>query len=285
MRWTTPPPCDGVESTVRPRTSSSSGCDREWGDTRGGRPRTRAGARRPWPPRHRGRARASRRRPACARAPDRRRCRGLPRRAGGSPRGSGAGTRAARRARSRRAPARSPVRRGSAHSRVAKRPWISSRPARSPGTATDPSPTWKTWVPESPKSMTSSSISPSPARRNLEEAVEHRRLAGRLVDEREAPSGRARERPFGDECGERGCEERVDGIPAVTQDARAGLGRERMTGCDRASHPGRLLRASLSRCSGTTAARDRPSAVVPSSCRTPAARRVGACRRARSRRP
>ena len=81
-----------------------------------------------------------------------------------------------------------------------------------------------------------------PARRNLEEAVEHRRLAGGLVDEREAASGRARERPFRDECGERGCEQRVDGVPAVAQHARAGLGRERVTGCDRASHPGRLLR-------------------------------------------
>ena len=46
------------------------------------------------------------------------------------------------------------------HSRVAKRPWTTSSPASSPGTATDPSPTWNTCVPESPKSMSSSSISP-----------------------------------------------------------------------------------------------------------------------------
>ena len=86
-----------------------------------------------------------------------------------------------------------------------------------------------------------------PALGHPEEAVEHRRLAARLVDEREAAAGRARERPFGDERRERGCEERVDRVAAVAQDARAGLGGQRMAGCDRASHRGRVNRCALRR--------------------------------------
>ena len=76
--------------------------------------------------------------------------------------------------------------------------------------------------------------------RDAEEAVEHGRLAARLVDEHEPAAGRAGQRPFGDERRERGGEERVDRVPALAQDARARLGGQRMTGCDRASHPERV---------------------------------------------
>ena len=62
------------------------------------------------------------------------------------------------------------------------------------------------------------------------------------MDEREAASGRAGQRPFRDEGRERGAEQGVDGVPALAQDARAGLGRQRMTGCDGASHRRRVLR-------------------------------------------
>ena len=75
-----------------------------------------------------------------------------------------------------------------------------------------------------------------------EEAVEHRRRAARLVHERESAAGRPRQRPLGHEGGERRGEERIDGVAALAQDASAGLGRQRMTGCDGASHPERLLR-------------------------------------------
>ena len=77
-----------------------------------------------------------------------------------------------------------------------------------------------------------------PGDRDAEEAVEHRRLAARLVHERETASGRPGRAAFGDERGECGGEKRVDRVPAVAQNTRAGLGRQRMTGCDRASHPG-----------------------------------------------
>ena len=40
----------------------------------------------------------------------------------------------------------------------------------------------------------------------------------------------------------RGAEQRVDRVPTVAQDARAGLGRQWMTGCDSASHPESVLR-------------------------------------------
>jgi hypothetical protein len=63
------------------------------------------------------------------------------------------------------------------------------------------------------------------------------------VDEGEAASGRACQRPFGHERRERRPEERVDRVPALAQDARAGLGREWMAGCDGAPHPERLLRS------------------------------------------
>ena len=83
---------------------------------------------------------------------------------------------------------------------------------------------------------------PEPRGRDAEEAVEHRRGAARLVDEREAASGRAGQRAFRDESRERSTEQGVDGVPALAQDARAGLGRQRMTGCDGASHRRRVLR-------------------------------------------
>ena len=44
--------------------------------------------------------------------------------------------------------------------RVANRPCATSSPATSPGTATEPGPTWKSCVPASSKSTTTSSISP-----------------------------------------------------------------------------------------------------------------------------
>ena len=163
------PPCDGVgiESTVRPSSSSSSGA----GSRRGTRARSSAssgselGDRRRR--RRRGRARASARvrrvdaRGVAVDAPARRR------RAAGSPRGSRAGTRAARRARSRsRARRDAPARRAlpTSRSRTAGEPPRGRR--ASPGTATEPSPTWNICVPASPKSMTTSSISPSRLRRN-----------------------------------------------------------------------------------------------------------------------
>ena len=130
-----------------------------------------------------------------------------------------------------------------AHSRVAKRSWTCSRPASSPGTATDPSPTWNTCVPESPKSIRSSSISPRLASGTPKKQSSIVVDAARLVHERESAAGRSRQRPLGHERGERRGEERVDGVAALAQDARAGLGRQRMTGCDRAAHPVRLLRS------------------------------------------
>ena len=75
-------------------------------------------------------------------------------------------------------------------------------------------------------------------RRHTEEAVEHGRRAARLVHEREPAAGRAGERPLGHERGERRGEERVHRVPALAQDSRARLGRQRMTGCDRPSHRG-----------------------------------------------
>ena len=78
--------------------------------------------------------------------------------------------------------------------------------------------------------------------RDPEEAVEHRRRATRLVHESEAAPCRPGQRPFGHEGGERRGEERIDGVAALAEDAGAGLGRQRMTGCDGASHPERLLR-------------------------------------------
>ena len=81
-----------------------------------------------------------------------------------------------------------------------------------------------------------------PRCRDAEEAVEHRGGAARLVDEREAASGRARQRAFRDESRESSAEQSIDGVPALAQDARASLGRQRMTGCDGASHRRRVLR-------------------------------------------
>ena len=62
------------------------------------------------------------------------------------------------------------------------------------------------------------------------------------MDEREAASGRACERAFRDESREGSAEQRIDSVPAPAQDARASLGRQRMTGCDGASHRRRVLR-------------------------------------------
>ena len=81
-----------------------------------------------------------------------------------------------------------------------------------------------------------------PAHGDTEEAVEHRRLATRLVDEREAASGRAGQRPLRHECRERRRQERVDGIPTVAQHTSAGLGRQWVTGCNRAAHRRTVLR-------------------------------------------
>ena len=81
-----------------------------------------------------------------------------------------------------------------------------------------------------------------PRGRHAEEAIEHRRLAARLVHEGEAATRRPGQWALGHERGERSGEERVDRIPALTQHARTGLGGQRMTGCDRASHPGRVKR-------------------------------------------
>ena len=90
--------------------------------------------------------------------------------------------------------------------------------------------------------MTSSSISPSLVVGTPKKQSSIVVVAARLVDEREAAAGRAGQRPLRHERGERGREERVDGVPAVAQDARAGLGRQRMTGCDRAAHRRSVLR-------------------------------------------
>ena len=215
MRWTTPPPCDGVEraprgrgrrgraasrSSTRTRARSSAYSGRSSATIAAPASRTRSSV-----------ATASR----CDARPDRRRCGGRPRRAGGSPRGSGGGTPAPRRRRRRRARARSPARRARGHGTRREAPVRVLEARQEPGHGDRASPTWNTCVEASPKSMTSSSISPSPAR-DAEEAVEDVGVTVD-VDEEEAAAGRAGQRPLGDEGGERGRDAGVDGVAALLE--------------------------------------------------------------------
>ena len=120
--------------------------------------------------------------------------------------------------------------------------------------------------------------------RDGEEAVEHRRLAGRLVHEREAASGGSRERPLRDEGGEGGGEERVDRVSAFAQHAvrpprpkAGGRLRSRLASGEATAERYPVFRKDGS--SGSS------SGAAPESFRTRADRPAGACRRGRSRRP
>ena len=72
-----------------------------------------------------------------------------------------------------------------------------------------------------------------------EEAVEHGRLA---VDpgEEEAAAGGTGQRALGDSGGERGCDAGVDGVSALREHARAGLGGGAASGGDRSLHEVRV---------------------------------------------
>ena len=119
------------------------------------------------------------------------------------------------------------------------RPWrscASARPATSPGTATDDGPTWNTCVEASPKSITPRPSAPAAVRgrRRSSRAVSARRPASRR-SRKPATSG-ARQRPLGDERGERGGDDRVDGVAAVGKRPRAGLGGVAVSCCNGSTH-------------------------------------------------
>ena len=172
-----------------------------------------------------------------------RRSRGPPRCARGSERGSRAGTAAARSSRRPPRRARARARRGRPTESV-RAPRAPPRvPRRGPGTATEDGPTWKICVEASPKSISTSSISPASARGNGEEAVEHRWLPACIAKKQKSPSRRAGQRPLGDERGESGCDDRIDGVPTVCERPRARLGGVAVSCCNGAAHPGRVVPA------------------------------------------
>ncbi len=283
MRWTTPPPCDGVERTVRPRTSSSSGVERDHpvlaevlgvlrdelgnhgrtgiansleGRARVGRVHTRRIAVDPTAPF------VAQKDPV--EDPVQRLARLVADEAfAGEPDG--------------RLDQVTPCTRGEAAVNLFEA-------GEQPGDCDRPLPDVEDLCPGIAEVDEQLLHLAEPDSRNTEEAVEHDRRVAGLVDEREAAPSRAGQRPLRHECRERSRQERVDGVPTVAQHTRAGLGRERVTGCDRAAHRGTVLRLSASRCSGRTAAPGRTRDPPPSS-RTRDDRLSYASHRARSRRP
>ena len=80
-----------------------------------------------------------------------------------------------------------------------------------------------------------SSISPSGLGRRGEEAVEQGHLAVDPAEE-EAAAGRAGQRALGNRRREGGRDARIDGVSALLEHVRAGLGGRAAPGCDRSLH-------------------------------------------------
>ena len=97
------------------------------------------------------------------------------------------------------------------HASTPWRAWANSRPATSPGTATDPAPTWNTWVDASPKSITTSSIEPDVCEGTAKKQSSSVGSAP-ASRSRETRPGRAAQRPLRDEPRERGGDHGVDGV-------------------------------------------------------------------------
>ena len=243
MRRTTAPPCDGVERIVRPRTGERrAGSSRRRG-RRGDPPRTREGA--PPPSRHprRGRARGSRTHRRCRPAPGRRRCGALPRRARGSLRGSRAASCAARRGRSPRGRARRPDRRDRS-TRASRTAVHLLEPGEQPRHGDRARPRCgTTCVPASPKSMTSSSISP---RRRTGTPKKQSSVVvfpfGSWTSANPPPAGPV-SGPSVTNAVKAAPRSASTAFPPSRNTRRTGLGRQRMAGSDRASHPETVLRS------------------------------------------
>ena len=78
-------------------------------------------------------------------------------------------------------------------------------------------------------------LRPPKTRRGDEEVGDPRRAVPRR-DEGEPARAGAGQRALGDPAGETGRDARIDRVSALLEDARAGPGGERVTGCNRALH-------------------------------------------------
>ena len=134
---------------------------------------------------------------------------------------------------------------GSSSLRQGREPYRScaaSSPATAPGTAQEPAPIQKTCCDVASKSMSIDSMCgfggrfepwPGTDDEEVEQAVAP---VARPVDEQEPARRRAGERALGDPGGERRGEAGVDGVAALGEDLRPGLGGQPVASCNRPSH-------------------------------------------------